>query len=48
MGRMSTDNATELTNQINKTKKYMTAPPTNGWLDKTILVAHKENAPLAI
>ncbi len=45
VGRLSSDDAAEVVNQINKTKKYMSDPPTNGWLDKTILVAHKENAP---
>ncbi|MCP4228541.1 MAG: T9SS type A sorting domain-containing protein [bacterium] len=45
VGRFSSDDTADVVNQINKTKKYMSAPPSNGWLDKTILVAHGENAP---
>lgn len=45
VGRLSSEDTAEVVNQINKTKKYMSDPPTNGWLEKTILVAHKEDAP---
>ena len=46
IGRLSCDDTTDLTNQINKTLKFMKAPEMGTWLEKSVLVAHKEQYPL--
>ncbi len=45
VGRLSVTNSTTLKNQVNKTLKYEKDPPKDSWLNKIILVAHKEGAP---
>lgn len=45
LGRFSVDNTTELNNMITKSITYESNPPAGDWLDKALLVAHKEYAP---
>ncbi|RKX69422.1 hypothetical protein DRP53_08205 [candidate division WOR-3 bacterium] len=45
IGRLSCDNTSDLTNQINKTLKFMKDPEMGTWLEKSVLVAHKEQYP---
>jgi len=45
VGRISATSSTEVTNQVNKILKYEQDPPQDSWLNKIILVAHKQDAP---
>jgi hypothetical protein len=45
VGRISAENSTDVTNQVNKILKYEQDPPQDSWLNNIILVAHKEQAP---
>ena len=45
VGRLPVKNDQELATVVQKILKYSKDPPTTGWLDKVLLVAHKQNAP---
>lgn len=45
VGRISAVNSAEVTQQINKIISYEKNPPIGDWLNKALLVAHKEGAP---
>jgi hypothetical protein len=45
VGRLSVKTSTDATNQVNKILKYEKDPVKDSWLNKIILVAHKEQAP---
>ncbi len=45
IGRFSINNLTELKNMVNKTINYEKSPPVNNWVEKSLLIAHMENAP---
>jgi uncharacterized repeat protein (TIGR01451 family) len=45
VGRLTVNNTTELTTQINKIMTYSDNPPVSNWVDKALLVAHKQEAP---
>ena len=42
ISRLSVKDTAELANQVNKTLKYMKAPPLDSWLTRSILCAHRE------
>lgn len=45
IGRFSISSLTELENMVNKTINYEKSPPVNDWVEKSLLIAHMENAP---
>ena len=45
VGRLSCTNAADLANQARKILKYSKNPPMDGWLNKSVLIAHKELYP---
>ena len=45
IGRFSIQNVNELNNIINKSISYELNPPLDNWMQKCLLIAHKENAP---
>lgn len=45
VGRISAKNSSEVTQQIDKIISYETNPPVGDWVNKALLVAHKEGAP---
>jgi hypothetical protein len=45
VGRLSVQTSKDAENQVNKTLRYEKNPLLDTWLNKIILVAHKENAP---
>jgi hypothetical protein len=45
IGRLSCTDAADLANQVRKILKYSKNPPMDGWLDKSVLIAHKELYP---
>ena len=45
IGRFCTNNLAELTNMINKTIEYEKNPPSGSELKKSLMIAHKEDAP---
>ena len=46
IGRFSCADAADLANQVLKVLKYSKDPPLDGWLDKSVLIAHREQYPL--
>jgi uncharacterized repeat protein (TIGR01451 family) len=45
VGRLTVESDAELQQQIDKILEYETSPPAGSWVDRALLVAHKENAP---
>jgi hypothetical protein len=45
IGRFSISNLTELENMVNKSINYEKKPPLNNWTKKSLLIAHKQDAP---
>jgi hypothetical protein len=45
VGRLSTNNDAEITQQVNKILTYLQSPPSGSWVDKALLVANYEDAP---
>lgn len=45
IGRLSVTGPNKVQNQVNKILKYEKEPPLDAWLEKILLVAHKEEAP---
>jgi hypothetical protein len=45
IGRFSISSLTELENMVDKTINYEKKPPINNWVEKSLLIAHMENAP---
>lgn len=45
IGRFSISSLSELENIVNKTINYEKKPPINNWVEKSLLIAHMENAP---
>jgi hypothetical protein len=45
VGRISVTNSTQASNQVTKILNYEQDPPLDSWLNKIILVAHKQDAP---
>ena len=45
IGRLAVNNSEELENIISKTIQYEQDPPVNNWIEKSLLIAHKEGAP---
>ncbi len=45
VGRFSCADASDLANQVRKVLKYSKNPPMEGWLNKSVLVAHSEQYP---
>lgn len=45
IGRFSVSSLSELENMVNKTINYEKRPPISNWVEKSLLIAHKENAP---
>ena len=45
VGRISANNDGEVTQQVNKILTYLQSPPSGSWVNKVLLVAHKQDAP---
>ena len=45
VGRLSANNDAEIQQQVNKILSYSLSPPAGDWVDRVLLVAHKQDAP---